>query len=76
MKRELLCPKCAEKTKTILASNQSKEQFLFIEGKIRANHLSCDQCNNDFKINDIAEAHTIWTGKTDYKPWEKTYIIC
>lgn len=80
MNRELLCQKCGEKAKKELAEPvlssplAQTKQFIFLEGKIKANFLACDRCEKDFKRGDWAEALSTWTGKSDYKPWEKTYI--
>lgn len=77
MKRELLCLECAKKSKETFATMNyegDKDQFTFIEGRIRANFLSCDSCNKEFNKGDYAEALSIWTKKLDYKPWEKTYL--
>lgn len=79
MKREIVCPECAEKLRKMFEFNDyPDEHFKFVAGKADSSY-NCDQCNRDIHPGEVCSALSIWNNELDrrgrgYYEWETGYI--
>ena len=76
MKREIMCLKCADKSKTYKLQSFVGEHVKFVRGNIKTDNYICDYCGKQLNKNEEVEAISMWTDHCGiaYYEWEEKYI--
>lgn len=78
MKREILCPECAENLRVLFPIDAPclVEKVRFVVGNAKTS-FSCDHCNADIKPNGACVAFSIWAARSQipHYAWEHNFII-